>query len=91
MNKERIIQFRITEEQYQKLQTEADKEGISVNKLAARKTLYSSSASVLTPKLMLTMRGMYDLLQVGAETWTDTMADNYKKGLDIINVYFKRS
>lgn len=90
MNKERIIQFRITEDQYQKLKSEADKEGISVNKLAARKTLYNNSTTVLAPKVMLTLRSMYDLLQVGTETWTDTMADNYKKGLDIISVYFKR-
>lgn len=91
MNKERIVQFRITEEQYQKLKSEADKEGVSINKLAARKTLYNNSTTVLTPKVMLTLRSMYDLLEAGTEIWTDMMAENYKKGLDIINVYFKRS
>ena len=91
MNKERIIQFRITEEQYKKLKLEADKEGIGINKLAARKTLSNNSTTALTPKVMLTLRGMYDLLEAGTETWTDTMADTYKKGLDIIYVFLKRS
>ncbi|MGN0617773.1 MAG: plasmid mobilization protein [Ruminiclostridium sp.] len=90
MKKDKIIQFRVTELQYQRLQSEAQKEGIKVSELAARRVLNNTCTGNISPSIALTLRSLYDMLEFGAEAWNDKTAQNYKEGLERLNVYFKR-
>lgn len=89
MEKTRHIQFRVTEMQYQKLKAEAQKEGIKVSELAARRALYNNTGNI-SPSIALTLRGLYDMLEFGTDAWNDKMSLNYKEGLERLYVYFKR-
>lgn len=90
MEKTRHIQFRVTEMQYQKLKAEAQKEGIKVNELAARKTLNINCEGCIPPSVVYTLRCLYDMLEFGTDAWNDKMSLNYKEGLERLHVYFKR-
>ena len=80
MEKTRHIQFRVTELQYQRLQAEAQKEGIKVSELAARRTFNSNCEGCIPPSIVYTLRCLYDMLECGAGAWNDNMAQNYKVG-----------
>lgn len=90
MEKTRHIQFRVTEMQYQKLKAEAQKEGIKVSELAARRALNNNNTGDISPSIALTLRGLYDMLEFGTDAWNDKMSLNYKEGLERLHVYFKR-
>ena len=90
-NKDRFIHFRITETQYNQLQTEAERLGIKSNELAKRKILNSNVTSEIPPSILYTLRGLYDMLEHGVDTWNEKTAENYRKELDRIYAYCGRN
>lgn len=90
-NKERIIHFRITETQYNQLQTEAEQLGINVNELAKRKVFNTNLSCEIPPSILYTLRCMYDMLENGVDSWNEKTAENYRKGMDRLYAYSRRN
>ena len=90
-NKTRIIQFRITEEQYQAVLREAQKNNTTPNNLAARRLLCNEfdKRNYITPELIILLHGMYDMLNIDPKTWNEQLQKNYMEGLKRLNVLLK--
>ena len=90
-NKTKIIQFRITEEQYQSVLKEAERNNTTPNSLAARRLLCNeyNKKNNITPDLILLLHGMYDMLNIDPMTWNEQLQNNYKEGLERLNVLLK--
>ena len=87
-NKTRIIQFRITEEQYQDVLNKAQKDNTTVNNLAARRLLCDEYNNI-TPELILLLHTLYEYIKIDPETWNGQIENNYKKGLERLDVLLK--
>ena len=89
MNKTKIIQFRVTDEQYNTMAAEANGYGINVNELARRKALYNCSSDTISPRVIITLAEMYRMFELPQENWNKEMHRNYKKGMSYLYDVFK--
>ena len=89
MNKTKIIQFRVTDEQYNNMAEEADSYGVKANELARRKALYNVSSDALNPRVIITLAEIYRMFELPQEKWNKEMHRNYKKGMSYLYDVFK--
>ena len=81
--KSKIIQYRVTEDTYNKIKEQAEMQNKKVNKLAEERLMASvKSSKKLTPDIVYTIKGIYDIYtSVSADKWTDEMCEKIEKGV----------
>ncbi len=84
--KEKIIPVRVSEEQYRSIAEFAGKENISVSEYVRRRVLCKSP---LSPRIVTTIAGLYNLLESPQDMWNDSMVENYKNGMRFLYDYIK--
>lgn len=84
--KEKIIPTRVTEEQYKSIVEFARKENISVSEYVRRRAL---NKSPLSPTVVTTIAGLYNLLDSPQDTWNEYMRKSYRKGMKLLYDYIK--
>ena len=89
MSKTKIIQFRITEDEYNILLKESNIYNISINELARRKVLHGNIG--IDPRIYFTISGIYNMLEMPQEQWNKEMERNYKEGMSYLYDVLKNS
>ncbi len=79
----KLIQFKINNEQYKRLQERADEQHLSVNLYCKQLVQSGINGNIgLTPELLVTLTGMYNMLQVPQDKWNSEMHKNFREGMD---------
>ena len=81
MADKKTISFRVSEAEYNDLKDRADRTHSTISELVREQVLYMNSSRVLTPDIVVTLTGIYNILCLDPNEWNKDMKKTVRNGL----------
>ena len=90
MSKSKILSIRLSEQTYQELVSQAAAEEKTVGEIAKTRITNGNSTNI-TPDLVVTITGVYNILCLDPKSWNQEMQNQVKKGMSKIYAFLQKN